>query len=59
MGCTKSNDKREVCSNTNLPKEARETTNKQAKLTPKATRKKRAKKPKVSTRKEIIKRGNK
>ena len=47
--------KREVYSNTILPQETRKISNKQAKITPKATREKRLNKPKVSTRKEIMK----
>ena len=39
MGCAKSNAKREVYSNTNLPQKARKTLNKQPNLTPEATRK--------------------
>ena len=39
MGFNKSNAKREVHSNTSLPQETRETSNKQPNFTPKATRK--------------------
>ena len=42
-GHSKSNDKREVYSNTSLPQESRKTLSKQSNLTPKATRKRRAK----------------
>ena len=38
MGCSKSSSKREVYSNTILPKETRKITNKQSNLTPKGTR---------------------
>ena len=55
MGCSKSSSKREVYSNTILPQERRKISNKQPKLTPKAIRERRTKKPKVSRRKEIIK----
>ena len=63
MGCSKSSSKREVYSNTILPQETRNISNKQTNLTPKAIRKRRIKKPekeeqtkpKVSRRKEIIK----
>ena len=55
MGCSKSSSKREVYSNTVLPQETRNISNKQPNLTPKAIRERRTKKPKVSQRKEIIK----
>ena len=56
MGCSKSSSKREVYSNTTLPQETRNISNKQPNLTPKAIRERRTKKnPKVSRRKEIIK----
>ena len=55
MGCSKSSSKREVYSNTILPQETRNISNKQPNLIPKATRERRTKKPKVSRRKEIIK----
>ena len=55
MGCSKSSSKREVYSNTMLPQETRNISNKQPNLTPKAIRKRRTKNPKVSRRKEIIK----
>ena len=55
MECSKSSFKREVYSNTILPQETRNISNKQPKLTPKAIRERRTKKPKVSRRKEIIK----
>ena len=55
MGCSKSSSKREVYSNTILPQETRKISDKQSHLTPKGTRERRTKKPKVSRRKEIIK----
>ena len=55
MGCSKSSSKREVQSNTVLSVETRKISSKQPKLTPKAIRERRTKKPKVSRRKEIIK----
>ena len=55
MGCSKSSFKREVYSNTVLPQETRNNSNKQSKLTPTAIRERRTKNPKVSRRKEIIK----
>ena len=55
MGCSKSSSKREVYSNTSLPQETGNISNKQLNLAPKAIRERRAKKPKVSRRKEIIK----
>ena len=45
MGCSKSSSKREVYSNTILPQETRNISNKQPKLTPKAIRERRTKKP--------------
>ena len=45
MGCSKSSSKREVYNNTVLPQETRETSNRQSNFTPKATGKKRRKKP--------------
>ena len=45
MGCSKSSSKREVYSNTILPQETRNFSNKQPKLTPKAIRDRRTKKP--------------
>ena len=44
MGCSKSSSKREVYSNTILPKEARKTMNRQPKFTPKLAGKRRIKK---------------
>ena len=41
MECSKSSSKREVISNKILPQETRKVSNKQPKLTPKATREKR------------------
>ena len=55
MGCSKSSSKRGVYSNTSLPQETRNISNKQPNLTPKAIRERRKKTPKVSRRKEIIK----
>ena len=56
MGCSKSSSKSEVYSNTILPQETRNISNKQLNLTPKAIRERRTKKTlKVSRRKEIIK----
>ena len=56
MGCSKSSSKREVYSNTILPQETRNISNKQPNLTRKAIRERRTKiPPKVSIRKEIIK----
>ena len=45
MGCGKSSSKREVYSNTVLPQETRKTSNRQPNFTPKATGKRRRKKP--------------
>ena len=45
MGFNKSSAKREVHSNISLPQETKETSNNQAKLTPKTTRKGRTNKP--------------
>ena len=56
MGWRKSSSKTEVDSNTILPQETSKISNKQPKLTPKAIRERRTKKPsKVSRRKELIK----
>ena len=56
MRCSKNSSKREVYSNTILPQDTRETSNKQPNFTPKATGKRRRKKThKISRRKEIIK----
>ena len=55
MGCSKSSSRREVYSNTILPQETRNISNKQLNLTPKAITERRTKSPKVSRRKEIIK----
>ena len=58
IGFSKSSAKREVHSNTSLPQETRETSNKQPNFIPKASRKRRKeemKNPKVSRRKDIIK----
>ena len=55
MGCSKSSSNREVYSNTIPSQETRKTQNRQPNITPKTTRKRRRKNPKVSRRKEIIK----
>ena len=58
MSCSKSSAEREFHSNTSLPQETRETSNKQPNLTSKATGKEQQQKQKtlrVSRRKEIIK----
>ena len=55
MGCSKSSSKREVYSNTILPQETRNFSNKKPNLTPKAIRQRSTKSPKVSRRKELIK----
>ena len=55
MGCSKSSSKREVYSNTILPQETRNISNKQPKLTPKAIRERRIKTPEVNRRIGIIK----
>ena len=44
MGCSKSSSKKEVYSNTILPQEKRNISNKQPSLTPKAIRERRTKK---------------
>ena len=43
MGCSKGSSKKEVHSNSSSPQETRKISNKQSKLTPKATRKRRTK----------------
>ena len=55
MRSSKRNSNKEVYSNTILPQETRNISNKLPNLTPKAIRERRTKKPKVSRRKEIIK----
>ena len=55
MGCSKSCAKKKVYSDTSLPQERRKISNKQPNLTLKGTRKRRASKPKIGRRKEIIK----
>ena len=55
MGCSKNSSKREVYSNTILPRETRKTSNRQSNFTPKTTGKRRTKSPKISRGKEIIK----
>jgi len=45
MGCSKSSSKREVYSNTILPQETRETSNRQPNFIPETTGKRRTKKP--------------
>ena len=47
MGCSKNSVKREVHSNTNLPQKSRKISNQQPNLTPRATRKRRTKTPKL------------
>ena len=47
MGCSKSSTKREVYSNTILPQEIRNISNKQPNLTPKAIRERRTKKTQI------------
>ena len=47
MGCSKSNPKREVYSNTILPQETRKISNRQPNFTPKTTRKRIQKKTKL------------
>ena len=54
MGCSKRSSKREGYSNTILPQETRNISNKQLNLTSKAIRERRKKNPKLSRRKEII-----
>ena len=53
-GCSKRSPKREVYSNTILPQEIRNISNKQPNFTPKAARERQTK-PKVSRKKESIK----
>ena len=58
MGCSNNSSKREFYSNTILPQETKNFSNKQPNLTPKAIRERRrttTKNPKVSRRKEITK----
>ena len=55
MGFNKSNAKREVHSNTSLPQETRETSNKQPNFTHKQLDKEEQKNLKVSRSKELIK----
>ena len=55
MGHSKSSAKREVYSNTSLPQETGNISNKQPNLAAKAIRERRTKNPKASRRKEIIK----
>ena len=55
MGCSKSSPKREVYSNAILPQETGKILNKQPKLTPKAIRERRTKKPRSQKKKETIK----
>ena len=47
MGCHKSSSKREVYSNTILPQETRNISNKQPNVTPKAIRERTTKNPKL------------
>ena len=55
MGWSKNSTKREVYSNTILPRATRKTLNRQPNFTPKTTGKRRTKISKISRRKEIIK----
>ena len=55
MGCSKNSSKRKVYSNTILSQERRKITNKQPNFTHKVIREEEKIKPKVSTRKEIMK----
>ena len=56
MGCSKSNSKREVYSNTIVPQKTSKTPNRQSNFTPKTTgRRRRTTTIKISRRKEIIK----
>ena len=55
MGLSKSSAKGNVYSNTSLPQETREKSNKQPNFTPKATRKRRNEEPQCQQRKEIFK----
>ena len=55
MGCSKSSPKREVYSNTILLQETRKKQNRQPNFTPKTTREREQKNPKISGKKEIIK----
>ena len=53
MGCSKSSSKKEVYSNTILPQETRNISNKKTNLTPKSVRERRTKKPpKLAERKK-------
>jgi len=47
MGFSKSSSKREVYSSTILPQETRKTLNRQSNFTPKTTKRRRTKKPKL------------
>ena len=56
MGCSKSNSKREVYSNTIVPQKTSKTPNRQSNFTPKTTGRRRTTTTiKISRRKEIIK----
>ena len=55
MGCSKSSSKGEVYNNTILPQETGRTLKRQPNFTPKTTREREQKNPKISGRKEIIK----
>ena len=55
MGFSKSNAKGKDHSNTSLPQETREKSNKQPNFAPKAIEKEEMKNPRVSRRKEVIK----
>ena len=55
MGCSQSSPKREVYNNTILPQETGRTLKRQPNFTPKTTREREQKNPKISGKKEIIK----
>ena len=55
MGCSKSSSKREVYSNTILPQEIRNISNKQPNLTSKTIRDRRTKNPQSKQKERIIK----
>ena len=48
LGCSKSSSKKEVYSHTGISQETRNISNKQSNLTPKGTRRRKTKKPKIS-----------
>ena len=55
MGCSKSNSKGDVYSNTILPQETRKTSNRQPSFTPKTLEKEEIENSKIGRRKAIIK----